>query len=75
MIWTKFELVDDPETGELTKEARDEIERYVDVMFVRKCGRENVSRLPTYSVSSCFCSGKREVRMKRKITDVSQFRK
>lgn len=43
MIWTKFELVDDPETDELTKEARAEIESYVDRTFVQKCGKDNVS--------------------------------
>jgi hypothetical protein len=43
VIWTKFELPDDPETGDLTAEARREINEYVDEVFGKVCGDENVS--------------------------------
>lgn len=33
MVWTKFELPDDPATGDLTAEAREAIERYVQATF------------------------------------------
>jgi len=42
VVWTKFELVDDPKTDNLTDEARREIEEYVDETFCRKVGKENV---------------------------------
>jgi hypothetical protein len=43
VVWTKFELEDDEETGDLTERARGEIEGYVDRTFGEKVGRENVS--------------------------------
>jgi hypothetical protein len=45
VVWTKFELVDDPNTGDLTVEARKEIDNWVDEVFGRVCGEENVSFL------------------------------
>lgn len=33
VVWTKFELADDPATGELTAEARNMIEQYVQRTF------------------------------------------
>jgi hypothetical protein len=43
VVWTKFELKDDPETDDLTDEARREIDEFVDETFCRKVGKENVS--------------------------------
>ena len=45
VVWCKFELEDDEETGDLTVEARALVDRYVDETFVSKVGRENVSLL------------------------------
>ncbi|KAK5714654.1 hypothetical protein LTR15_010837 [Elasticomyces elasticus] len=42
VVWTKFELVSDPATDDLTPEARKEIEAFVDERFVSRCGKENV---------------------------------
>ena len=42
VVWTKFELEDDPKTDDLTEKARGEIEGYVDRTFVKRVGRENV---------------------------------
>ncbi|KAJ5307750.1 hypothetical protein N7476_008406 [Penicillium atrosanguineum] len=41
VVWTKFELTDDPATGELTREARDMIEQYVQRTF-RSVAAESV---------------------------------
>jgi hypothetical protein len=43
VVWTKFELASDPEDpkGDLTPQARQEIDDFVDKTFVSKCGREN----------------------------------
>ena len=43
VIWTKFVLEDDPETDDLTVEARKEIEEYVEETFWKRVGKENVS--------------------------------
>jgi hypothetical protein len=43
VIWTKFELEDDPLTDDLTEKARREIDEFVDETFSRKVGKENVS--------------------------------
>ncbi|TKA37169.1 hypothetical protein B0A54_12030 [Friedmanniomyces endolithicus] len=42
VVWTKFTLLTDPATENLTPEAHAEIERFVDETFVAKCGREKV---------------------------------
>lgn len=42
VIWTKFELEDDPLTDDLTAKARKEIDDFVDETFGRKVGKENV---------------------------------
>ncbi|KAH8603077.1 hypothetical protein B0O99DRAFT_647818 [Bisporella sp. PMI_857] len=42
VVWTKFELEDDPKTGDLTDKARSEIQDYVDKTFSSKVGKENV---------------------------------
>lgn len=43
VVWTKFELEDDPATDDLTEEARKEIDDYVDEVFGKKVGKGNVS--------------------------------
>ncbi|KAL8755306.1 MAG: hypothetical protein Q9199_003746 [Rusavskia elegans] len=42
VVWTKFDLPDDPDTKELTKEMRREIDEYVDRMFCQAVPKENV---------------------------------
>ncbi|KAK4168520.1 hypothetical protein QBC43DRAFT_341229 [Cladorrhinum sp. PSN259] len=42
VVWTKFELRDDPQTGDLTDEARGEIDDWVESKFGERVGRENV---------------------------------
>lgn len=42
VVWTKFELEDDPKTDDLTEKAREEIEDYVDHTFGERVGKENV---------------------------------
>ena len=44
VVWTKFELVDDPATGYLTDAARAEIDEYVNKTFAAVCGADNVSK-------------------------------
>ncbi|RDW73988.1 hypothetical protein BP5796_07430 [Coleophoma crateriformis] len=41
VVWTKFELQDDPVTGDLTEQARGEIEAFVDQVFYGRVGKEN----------------------------------
>lgn len=41
MVWTKFELEDDPATGDLSQESRKTIEAFVQETF---CGQNGVSR-------------------------------
>jgi hypothetical protein len=43
VVWTKFTLPEDPLTGDLTKDMRATIARFVDAMFTAEVGRENVS--------------------------------
>jgi hypothetical protein len=43
VVWTKFELLDDPATDDLTVEARKEIDDFVDETFGKRIGKENVS--------------------------------
>jgi hypothetical protein len=43
VVWTKFELEDDPKTDDLTGEARREIDAFVDETFGKVVGKENVS--------------------------------
>ena len=42
VVWTKFELPDDPETGELTAPAREAIETYVQRTFCSRVSPEQV---------------------------------
>ncbi|KAG0650700.1 N-acetylglucosamine-induced 1 [Hyphodiscus hymeniophilus] len=42
VVWTKFELEDDPKTDDLTEEARAKINEYVDEVFGKRAGKENV---------------------------------
>ncbi|KAL8983887.1 MAG: hypothetical protein Q9205_002004 [Flavoplaca limonia] len=44
VVWTKFDLPDDPDTKVLTKEMRGEIDEYVDKTFCQAVPKENVSR-------------------------------
>jgi hypothetical protein len=56
VVWTKFELVDDESTGDLTVEARKEIDDYVDEKFCKRVGKENVSLgILSFSVQWCLC--------------------
>jgi hypothetical protein len=43
VVWTKFELLDDAATDDLTVEARKEIDDFVDETFGKRIGKENVS--------------------------------
>jgi hypothetical protein len=43
VIWTKFELEDDPLTDDLTEKARREIDGFVGETFGRKLGKDNVN--------------------------------
>lgn len=49
VVWTKFELEDDPATGDLTDEARGEIDEYVKMTFGGKVPEEHVSFCPSFS--------------------------
>jgi hypothetical protein len=42
VVWTKFELKDDPATGDLTDQARAEIEEYVTRTFCKNIPRDRV---------------------------------
>jgi len=42
VVWTKFELEDDPTTDDLTIHARKQIDDFVDGTFGDKVGKENV---------------------------------
>lgn len=44
VVWTKFDLPDDPDTKELAKEMRGDIDEYVDKTFCQAVPKENVSR-------------------------------
>lgn len=43
VVWTKFELKDDPLTNDLTNEAREAIQSFVDETFGKRLGKKNVS--------------------------------
>ncbi|KAL8907763.1 MAG: hypothetical protein Q9171_005721 [Xanthocarpia ochracea] len=45
VVWTKFDLPDDPNTKELTTEMRREIDEYVNKKFGHSVPKKNVSRL------------------------------
>jgi hypothetical protein len=51
VVWTKFELEDDPATDDLTPKARREIEDYVQKTFCRRVPAEQVS-IDTFECSS-----------------------
>ena len=51
VVWTKFDLPDDQDTKELTKEMRGEIDGYVDKTFCQAVPKGYVSR-PTVGSSS-----------------------
>lgn len=53
VVWTKFDLPDDPQTKELTPAMRQEIDDYVDRTFCQAVPKENV-RLNTLT---CFDDG------------------
>ncbi|TGO58594.1 hypothetical protein BCON_0053g00290 [Botryotinia convoluta] len=42
VVWTKFALEDDPETGDTREDVKREIDAWVDRVFGEKCGGENV---------------------------------
>jgi hypothetical protein len=42
VVWTKFELVDDPATDDLTDHSRKEIDDFVREKFTKKVGEDNV---------------------------------
>lgn len=42
MVWTKFELEDDPVTDDLTPRARQEIEEYVQRTFLSRMPADQV---------------------------------
>jgi len=54
VVWTKFELVDDEETGDLTLEARRQVDDYVDENFGRVVGKQNVGFSSSYFLSSSW---------------------
>ncbi|TGO90950.1 hypothetical protein BPOR_0045g00130 [Botrytis porri] len=41
VVWTKFALEDDLETGDTREDVKREIQRWVDRVFGEKCGGEN----------------------------------
>lgn len=45
VVWTKFDLEDDPATDDLTPKARKEIDDFVNETFCSRVERENVSYL------------------------------
>lgn len=42
VIWTKFQLEEDPATGDLTEAMREKIENYIQRTFCGRISRENV---------------------------------
>lgn len=50
VVWTKFDLPDDPETNELTSAMRQEIDDYVERMFCQAVPKENVRPI----TKTCF---------------------
>lgn len=61
VIWTKFELEDDPVTDDLTIKARGEIDGFVDKVFVKRVGTEKVS-LCTISFSGLGMANLKDAR-------------
>lgn len=54
VVWTKFELDDDPDTGEVITAMRGLIEKYVDETFKSKILAENVREISLLSgLTSC----------------------
>lgn len=53
VVWTKFDLEEDPETGDLTDAARQEIEGWVDRVFCQGMKKDNVSS-PMEAKSECI---------------------
>lgn len=42
VVWTKFQLPEDEKTGDLTEEAREKVQGYVDKTFGSKLGNDKV---------------------------------
>lgn len=62
VVWTKFDLEDDPTTDDLTATARKEIDDYVKETFGRKVSIENVRRSfisQRKCLTACRSSGSR----------------
>ena len=49
VVWTKFDLEEDPVTGDLTLKARKEISDYVNIIFCKRVPFDRVSTLPLVS--------------------------
>jgi hypothetical protein len=49
VVWTKFELEDDPATDDLTDKARKEIDDYVGQKFGSKISKDNVRKRPPHA--------------------------
>jgi len=48
VVWVKFDIKDDPNTGFLTREANDEIQAYVDNTFSSRMNHDNVCLIVSY---------------------------
>lgn len=60
VVWTKFELPEDPATGDITDETRDEIDQYVQKTFGCQVPRDRVSGIIiTYLLLSYIVRAKR----------------
>lgn len=55
VIWTKFDLAENPETGDLSDEARSQIQTYVDRIFLPSIPSERVSGQNLPSLSTLVC--------------------
>jgi hypothetical protein len=53
VVWTKFDLEEDPKIDDLTESARTEIDEYVDEVFGKRVGKENVSFVSLCGRSVC----------------------
>ena len=49
VVWTKFDLEDDPATDDLTPKARKEIDDFVDRTFCSRVSRENVGDMSLFT--------------------------
>ena len=56
VVWTKFDLEEDPITGELTPDARREIDQYVDRTFRARVAGDNVNISFLFSLPFLFHS-------------------